>query len=82
MVAKVNTIDTSEIALKIKRDTDKSGLEKKDIDAEKEIPDTTRLVKKTDYSANIFETESEIYSISGLATITPLTSVKNKNTQC
>ena len=46
MVAKVNTIDTSEIALKIKRDTDKSGLEKKDIDADKEIPDTTRLVKK------------------------------------
>ena len=46
MVAKVNTIDTSEIALKIKRDTDKSGLEKKVIDADKEIPDTTRLVKK------------------------------------
>ena len=46
MVAKVNTIDTSEIALKIKRDADKSGLEKKVIDAEKEIPDTTRLVKK------------------------------------
>ena len=39
------------------------------------LPD---LLKKTDYSANIFETESEIYSISGLATITALTSVKNK----
>ena len=44
------------------------------------LPDL--LKKKTDYGANIFKTESEIYSISGLATITALTSVKNKNIQC
>ena len=43
LVAKVNNIDTGGFVLKTKYDTDKSELEKK-------IPDTSGLVKKTDYN--------------------------------
>ena len=45
-IAKVNNIDTSGFVLKAKYDTDKSELENK-------IPDTSSLVKKTDYNAKI-----------------------------
>ena len=45
-IAKVNNIDTSGFVLKAKYDTDKSELENK-------IPDTSGLVKKTDYNAKI-----------------------------
>ena len=44
LVAKVNNIDTSDFVLKTKCQTDKAKLEKK-------IPDTSELVKKTDYNA-------------------------------
>ena len=40
--------------------------------------DTRGLVKKTDYNAEISETESEIPSISGLATNSALNAVENK----
>ena len=43
-VAKVNSIDTSGFVLKTKYDTDKLELENK-------TPDTSDLVKKTDYNA-------------------------------
>ena len=46
LFAKVNNIDTSEFVLKTKYDTDK-------IEFEKKIPDTSGLVKKTDYNAKI-----------------------------
>ena len=46
LVAKVNNIDTSGFVSKTKYDTDKSDLEKKISDADKEIPDTSGLVKK------------------------------------
>ena len=46
LVAKVNNIDTSRFVLKNEYDTDKSELEKK-------IPDSSGLVKKTDYSAKL-----------------------------
>ena len=46
LVAKVNNIDTSGFVSKTKYDTDKSDLEKKITDADKEIPDTSGLVKK------------------------------------
>ena len=36
-------------------------------DTDKKIPNTSRLVKKTDYNAQITEIESKIPSISGLA---------------
>ena len=42
LVAKVNSIDTTASVLKTKYDTDKLELENK-------LPDTTGLVKKTDY---------------------------------
>ena len=45
LVAKVNNIDISGFVLKTKYDTDKSNLEKKISDADKEIPDTSGLVK-------------------------------------
>ena len=44
LIAKVNSIDTSGFVLKTKYDTDKSEKENK-------IPDTSDLVKKTDYNA-------------------------------
>ena len=43
LVTKVNNIDTSRFVLKTKYDTDKSKFENK-------IPDTSGLVKKTDYN--------------------------------
>ena len=44
LVAKVNNIDTSGFALKTKYDADETELEKK-------VPDTSKLVKKSDYNA-------------------------------
>ena len=70
LVAKVDSIDTSEFFLENKYDADKSKIENK-------IPDTSRLVKKTDYYAKINEIEGKIQSISGLATNTALTAVEN-----
>ena len=46
LVAKVHNTDTSGFVLKTKYDTDKSELENK-------IPDTTGLVKRTNYGAKI-----------------------------
>ena len=48
LVVKVNSIDTSGFTLKTKYDTDKSELENK-------IPDTSDLVKMTDYNTKITE---------------------------
>ena len=42
------------------------------------IPDTSGLVKKTDYNTKITEIESKIPDVSSLATKTALTTVKNK----
>ena len=46
LLAKVSNIDTSGFVLKTKYDTDKSSLEKKINDADKNIPSTSGLVKK------------------------------------
>ena len=48
LVAKKNSIDTSGFVLKTMYDTDKSELENK-------IPDTSDLVKMTDYNTKITE---------------------------
>ena len=72
LVAKVNNIDTSRFMLKIKYDIDKSELEKK-------IPNTNRLVKKTDCNAKISEIEGKIRSTCGLAANSALTALKLKN---
>ena len=72
LVTKVNNTDTRGLALKNKYDADKSDLEKK-------LPNITELVKKkTDYNAKLTEIESKTTSISGLATNSALTAVKNK----
>ena len=47
LVAKLNNIDTTGFVLKTTYDTDKSDLEKKISDADKKIPDTSDLAKKT-----------------------------------
>ena len=46
LVAKVNSIDISMTETQIKYDTDKSNLENKISNADKNIPDTSGLVKK------------------------------------
>ena len=71
LVAKVNTIDTSDLVLKTKYNTGKTELEKK-------IPDTSGLVKKTDCNTKITEIESKIPDISNLAIKTALTAIGNK----
>ena len=45
---------------------------------ENKIPDTSGLVKKTDYNTKITEIECKIPDISNLATKTALTTVENK----
>ena len=66
LVAKVDNIDTSKFILKTKYDTGKTKLEKK-------IPDTSNLVKRSDYNTKITEIE-----VSNLTTKTALTTVENK----
>ena len=58
LVAKVNSIDTSGLALKTKYDTDI-------LDLENGIPNTSELVKKTDSNAKITEVEGKVPSIGG-----------------
>ena len=44
----------------------------------KKLPNSSRLVKKSDYNAKITEIEGKIPSISGLVTNSALTAVENK----
>ena len=53
-------------------------LRKKIIDADRNVPDTSELVKKRDYNAKITEIESKIPSICGLAYNAALAKVKIK----
>ena len=78
LVAEVKNIDTSGFVLKTKYDTDKSDLEKNISDANKKIPDTSRLVQKFDYNAKITEIENKIPSITALATTSALIASENK----
>ena len=71
LVAKVDTIDTSDFVLKTKYNTGKTELENK-------IPDTSGLVKKTNYNTKITELENKIPNISNLATKTALIAIENK----
>ena len=63
LVEKVNNTDTSMTQTK---------------QLENKIPNTTGLIKKTDYNVKITEIEGKVPSISGLATNTPLTAVEEK----
>ena len=44
----------------------------------KQIPDTSRIVKKLDYNVKMPELENKIPSISSLTTTSALTAVENK----
>ena len=55
LVIKVDNIDTTGFVLKTIYDADESDLEKKISDAEKKIPNTSDLAKKTDLNAKITE---------------------------
>ena len=72
---RVDNTDTTGFVLKTKYDTGKSDLENKISDAEKNIPNTSGLVKNTDYSSKITEIENKTPSITGLATNSALTAV-------
>ena len=67
LVARVNSIDTSNFVLKTIYQTDKAELENK-------IPDVSNLVKK----AKLTELENKIPDVSGLSTKTALTAIENK----
>ena len=67
LVIKVNNIDTSDVVLKTKYNTDKTELESK-------IPNVTDFVKE----AKLTELENKIPAISNLATKTALTTLENK----
>ena len=53
-------------------------MKKKINDADKKNPDTSDLVKKTDLDAKVTEIESKIPNVTGFATNSALTAVKNK----
>ena len=67
LAEKVNNIDTNDLVLKTKYQTDKTEFEKK-------IPDLTDFVKKT----KLTELENKIPDVSSLATKTALTVVENE----
>ena len=71
LAEKVNNIDTNRFVLKTKNDTDKTELENAN-------PDTSGLVKKTDYNAKITEIEDKITTITGFAATSALTAVEIK----
>ena len=71
LIAKVDTIDTSDFVLKTKYNTKKTELENK-------IPDTNGPVTKANNNTKITELESKIPDISNLATKTALTAIENK----
>ena len=71
LVAKVNNVDTSGLVKKTDYNTKITEIKDK-------IPDSHSFVKKTDYNTKIIEIEGKIPDISGLATKSALTTVKNK----
>ena len=67
LVAKVDNIDTSDLALKTKYNTDKTELENK-------FPNVTNVFKKI----KLTELENKIPDITNLATKIALTTIENK----
>ena len=78
LVEKLNNIDITGFVLKTTYDTDKSDLEKKINDADKTIPDTSELAKKTHVDVKITEIENKIPGITKLASKSALTTIVNK----
>ena len=75
---KINSIDTTNFVLKTKYGKDGSDFEDKISKIDKKYLRLVVWLKKTDFSCKFNEIESKIPSISGLATNTALTAVKNK----
>ena len=63
LVAKVNAIYTRGFVLKTKCYTEKSNLKMKISYADKKIPDTSSLVKKTDYNAKITDITDLVFLV-------------------
>ena len=80
LVSKVNGIDTTHFVSKNKCEKDRSDFEDKISQVDKNIPDVSDLVKKTDLNAKITEAEGKIPSITGLATNSASSVVEKKNT--
>ena len=78
LVAKVNSIYTINSVSKTKYEKDGADFKDRISKVDKEIPDVSSLVKKTDFNVKISEVEGKIPSISGLATSSALTAVENK----
>ena len=78
LITKVNAIDTCKFVLQTQYNTNKSGLKKIINGADKKVPHTSVLVKKTDYNATITDIEGRVHSITGLATTVALNTVENK----
>ena len=70
LAANVDSIDTTGFVLKTKYDTIKADLKKEISDVEKKIPNTSVLIKKTDYISKITGIEDKAPSNSGLVTKT------------
>ena len=77
-VTKLDDIDTTDFVKKTKYEKGGSDFEDKISKINKNIPDVSGLVKKTEFNAKITEIEDKIPSISGLATNSALTAVENK----
>ena len=78
LVTNVNSIDTTNFVKKNKYAKDGSDFEDKINKIDKEIPDLSSLVKKTNFNSKITEVEGKIPIITGLATGSELTAVENK----
>ena len=76
LVRKVDNIDTTNFVIKNKYEKDESDFEDEIIKIDRQIPDVSGLVKKTDFNAKVTEIEDKIPSI--LATNSALTAVENK----
>ena len=78
LFTKVGNIVITGFLLKTKYGTNKSYLEKKISDAQKKIPNTSDLAKKTDLNPEIIEIENKAPSITRFSTNLALTTVENK----
>ena len=72
LYARVCTVDTSVFVSSQQYNTDKLGIEKNIDDAQRKIPNTGGLVKKSECNTEITELESKTPCITGLSTTSAL----------
>ena len=78
LVTKVDNIDTTNFVENTKHKKDGSNFEDKINKVNKNIPNVSGLVKKTDFNTKVTEIEDKIPTLTGLATNSELTAVENK----